>query len=47
MPMQPIKKAGNAPIKKVGHTFGTQFGVEPNAKVKGRPDEPTQQTFGK
>lgn len=38
-------KTGSAPIKKVGHTFSGVFGSEPNAKVKGRPTEPTDITF--
>lgn len=40
-------KTGTAPIKKVGHTYSNVFGSEPNAKVKGRSTEPTEQTFGK
>ena len=40
-----IGKTGSAPIKKVGHTFSGQFGSDPNAKVKGRGNEPTEQTF--
>lgn len=41
-----VTKTGNAPIKKVGHTFSGQFGSEPNSKAKGRSGEPTPQTFG-
>lgn len=38
---------GNAQIVKIGHTFSGVLGSEPNAKVRGRPAEPTPQTFGK
>jgi hypothetical protein len=44
---QSIGKTGGASIKKVGHTFSGSFGVDPNAKVKGRPTTPTDITFGK
>ena len=40
-------KTGSAPIKKVGHTYSGTFGSEPNAKTKGTPVNPTDQTFGK
>jgi hypothetical protein len=36
----------NAPIVKVGHTTSGVFGSEPMAKVKGRGEKPTEQTFG-
>lgn len=39
-------KTGAAPIQKVGHTYSGRFGSEPNAKERGRPSEPTPQTFG-
>lgn len=39
-------KTGSAPIKKVGHTYSGKFGSEPMAKERGRPAEPTPQTFG-
>ena len=39
-------KTGSAPIKKVGHTHSNRFGSEPMAKERGRPAEPTPQTFG-
>jgi hypothetical protein len=38
-------KTGAAPIKKVGHTFSGHFGSDPNAKVRGRGTEPSEQTF--
>lgn len=28
-------KAGNAPIKKVGHTVGSKYGTNPTAKERG------------
>ena len=40
-----IGKTGSAPIKKVGHTFSGSFGSTPDAKVKGRGTEPTEQSF--
>lgn len=41
-----ITKAGGADIKRVGHTFSNQFGLTPNAKVRGRSETPTDITFG-
>lgn len=43
---QDVGNTKNAPIKKVGHTYSGVFGSEPNAKVRGRSTEPTEQTFG-
>lgn len=40
-------KAGGVTIKKVGHTYSGKFGSNPNAQVRGRSKEPTEQTFGK
>lgn len=37
---------GKAELKKIGHTTSGVFGLEPNAKVRGRGTEPTPQTFG-
>jgi len=38
---------GNTTINKVGHSFSGQHGVDPNAKRRGYPAEPTKITFGK
>lgn len=44
---QDIGKTGNAPIVKVGQTYGTVFGIEPNAKARGAVGTaPSEQTFG-
>jgi hypothetical protein len=40
-------KTGNAEIKRVGHTFSGLHGIDPNAKRRGYPDQPTVQVFGK
>jgi len=47
MPMQKPSKPGNVKITPVGHTTIPAFGLDPNAKVKGRPVEPSPITFGK
>lgn len=47
MPMQKPTKPGNVKITAVGHTVNNAFGNTPDARVKGRPTEPTQITFGK
>lgn len=39
-------KPGNVLITKVGHTFGTKFGVNPNLQERGK-SEPTSESFGK
>lgn len=39
------KKPGGAQIKKNGHTYSGQFGIDPNAKVRGRSTEPTPISF--
>lgn len=46
MPQEIQSKTGNAELKKVGHTHSNVFGSEPDAKVRGRAEEPTPQTFG-
>jgi hypothetical protein len=47
MAMQKVTKPGNVQITPVGHTTNGKFGSEPNAKVRGRSEQPTPQTFGK
>ena len=43
---QDLGKTGNAPIVKVGHTYGNTFGSEPMAKEKGVvAQKPVDQTF--
>lgn len=42
-----LGKTGDAPLKKVGHTYSANFGSDPDAKVRGRAVEPTPITFGK
>lgn len=39
-----VTKAGNAPIKKVGHTVGTKYGTDPLAKERGASN-PTEIKF--
>lgn len=43
----PVGSTGGATVKKIGHTVSGVFGVEPDAKVKGRPTEPTPISYGK
>ena len=45
--MQKMTKPGNVPITRVGHTYSTQHGSDPNAQVRGRPSQPTPEVFGK
>jgi hypothetical protein len=45
MPDAKVTKAGNAPIKKLGHTVGTKYGTNPLAKERG-PSNPTEISFG-
>lgn len=40
-----VTKAGNAPIKKLGHTVGTKYGTNPLAKERG-PSNPSEISFG-
>lgn len=46
MPSKP-KNGGGARITPTGHTYSGQFGSNPNARVKGRSTQPTEQKFGK
>lgn len=46
MPGPEISKAGSAPLVKVGHTIGKNFGTNPNAKIRGSASEPTPISFG-
>jgi hypothetical protein len=41
-----LGKTGNAPIKKVGHTFSGSHGSNPMAQVKGVTTTPSEITFG-
>lgn len=43
---QDLGPTKNAELVKVGHTYSGVFGSEPMAKVKGRGEKPTDQTFG-
>lgn len=45
MPDPKITKAGNAPIKKVGHTVGKKYGTDPLVKQRGASN-PTEITYG-
>lgn len=45
MPDAKVTKAGNAPIKKLGHTVGTKYGTDPLAKERGASN-PTEVTYG-
>lgn len=45
MPGAKITAAGNVPIVKVGHTQGTKYGTNPNAKERG-PSNPQPISFG-
>ena len=47
MPMQKPSKPGNVKITPVGHTSNNSFGITPDARVKGRPTDPSPLTFGK
>lgn len=47
MPMQKPTAPGNVKITPVGHTQNGAFGITPDAKVKGRPTQPSPITFGK
>lgn len=35
-------KTGGASLQKIGHTYSSVFGSDPNAKVRGRGTEPTE-----
>lgn len=39
------KSGGGLKITPHGHTFSGHFGSEPNAKVRGRSEQPTEQSF--
>lgn len=39
-----ITKAGNAPLKKVGHTVGSKYGTNPLAKERGASN-PSEITY--
>ena len=47
MPMQKPTKSGNILVTPVGHTHNSNFGTDPNVKVRGRSVVPTPMTFGK
>jgi hypothetical protein len=43
--MRTPKAGSGTRITPIGHTFSGKFGSEPNAKVRGRGTEPTEQSF--
>lgn len=45
MPGAKITAAGNVPLVKVGHTKGTKYGTNPQAKERGASN-PTPISFG-
>lgn len=43
--LDPPAKPGSVRITKTGHTYSGKFGVNPNAKVRGRSTTPTPIEF--
>lgn len=46
MPLQPVSKAGDVQITAVGQTTSRSFGNDPDKRVVGRQEQPTQVVFG-